>query len=118
MNPITPFNISVPDSHLQTLHQKLSVATFPDELDNAEWDMGCPLSDIKRLAAYWKDGFNWREKERQLNEQLAQFTTSVPVAGFGDVDVHFIHQRSQTPGAIPLLFVHGCKFRYSIGGTE
>lgn len=109
MNPIKPFQISIPESHLQLLNQKLSLATFPDELDHADWDMGCPLPEIKRLAAYWKDGFNWREKERQLNEQLAQFTTSVPVTGFGELDIHFVHHRSQTPGAIPLLFVHGCK---------
>lgn len=108
MASITPFKINIPGSHLQTLHQKLDLATFPDELDAAGWDMGCPLSDIKRLTEFWKDGFNWREKEQQLNE-LPQFTTSVPVSGFGELDIHFIHQRSQTPGAIPLLFVHGCK---------
>lgn len=108
MAPIIPFKISVPDSALDSLHQKLSAATFPDELDHAEWDMGCPVADMKRLTSFWKDGFSWREKERQLNE-LPQFTTSVPVAGFGELDIHFIHQRSQTPGAIPLLFIHGCR---------
>ena len=109
MASIKPFKISTPDSDIQTLHQKLDLATFPDELDEAGWDMGCPLSEIKRLTAFWKDGFDWREKERQLNEQLPQFTTPVPVAGFGQLDIHFIHQRSEVPGAIPLLFVHGCR---------
>lgn len=109
MNPITPFQIAVPDSHLQSLHQKLSLASFPDELDSADWDMGCPLSEMKRLTAYWKDGFDWREKEHKLNEQLPQFTTSVAVSDFGELDIHFVHQRSITPGAIPLLFIHGCK---------
>ncbi|RJE27076.1 epoxide hydrolase [Aspergillus sclerotialis] len=107
MASIKPFKINTPDSDIQTLHQKLDLATFPDELDEAGWDMGCPLSEIKRLTALWKDGFDWREKERQLNEQLPQFTTPVPVSGFGQLDIHFIHQRNEVPGAIPLLFVHG-----------
>lgn len=106
---IKPFNIAVPESKLQILHQKLNLATFPDELDNAEWDLGVPLDEIKRLITSWKN-FNWREKERQLNEELAQFTVPVPVSGFGELDIHFIHQRSQAPNAIPLLFVHGCMY--------
>lgn len=109
MASVTPFKINIPDSQIQNLHQKLDLATFPDELEGADWDMGCPLSEIQRLTAYWKDGFNWREKERQLNE-LPQFTTPISVSGFGELDIHFIHQRSRTPGAIPLLFIHGCKY--------
>ena len=105
---IKPFSIAVPDSQLQTLREKLTLAAFPDELDNAEWDMGAPLDDVKRLATVWKDDFNWREKEKQLNEQLAQFTVPVSVEGFGELEVHFLHHRSESPNAIPLLFVHGC----------
>ena len=64
--------------------------------------------DIKRLTAHWKNGFDWRQQEAKLNE-LPQFKTKVTVDGFDDVDMHFIHQKSGTAGAIPLLFVHGCK---------
>ena len=109
---IKPFTIAVPDSHLQTLREKLTLATFPDELDNAEWDMGAPLDDVKRLATVWKNDFNWREKEKQLNEQLAQFTVPVPVEGFGELEVHFLHHRSESPNAIPLLSVHGCMYSF------
>lgn len=107
---VKPFTISVPDSQLQKLREKLTLATFPDELDEAGWDMGAPLDEVKRLATAWKDNFNWREKERQLNEQLTQFTVPVPVKGFGELDIHFLHHRSQCPNAIPLLFVHGCMY--------
>lgn len=51
---IKPFTIAVPDSKLQILHQKLNLATFPDELDNAEWDLGVPLDEIKRLTSHGK----------------------------------------------------------------
>ncbi|KAL2867939.1 epoxide hydrolase [Aspergillus lucknowensis] len=102
-----PFQISIPDADLERLHQKLDAATFPDELGSAGWDMGVPLDEIKRLTAYWRHGFNWREQEKKLNEQLKQFTLSVSVEGYDDLDIHYLHHTNKTPGAIPLLFIHG-----------
>ncbi|KAI9817380.1 MAG: hypothetical protein M1832_004687 [Thelocarpon impressellum] len=106
MSDIKPFEIAVPEPQLARLKQKLDLASFPDELDGAGWDMGAPLSDIKRLAARWRDGFDWREHEARLN-RLPQFRTAVPVEGFGDLDIHFVHQNSLVKDAIPLLFIHG-----------
>ncbi|KPA35311.1 epoxide hydrolase [Fusarium langsethiae] len=45
-------------------------------------------------------------QEGTLN-QYPQFTTSVSVDGFGDLEIHFLHQESSKPDSIPLLFVHG-----------
>lgn len=112
MNTIRPFTISIPDSQLDLLHQKLQAATFPDELDAAGWDLGVPLDEIKRLTAYWRDGFDWRAKEKELNGKLHQFMVSVSVSGFVQLDIHCVHQRSPMPGAIPLLFLHGCNVPY------
>lgn len=110
MSSVKPFKISVPDSQLEILRKKLEVTTFPDELDESKWDLGAPLDDIKRLTKYWKEKFDWREKERWLNEQMSHFTTDVEVAGFDKLNIHFVHHRSDVAGAIPLLFLHGCKF--------
>ncbi|KAE9396270.1 alpha/beta-hydrolase [Gymnopus androsaceus JB14] len=88
-----PFKISIPESKLDILRQKLALVSFPDELEGAGWDYGVPLADIKRLVARWKDGYNWRAEEAKLNEELPQFTR--------DID------KSQVANAIPLLFVHG-----------
>ncbi|OJJ44691.1 hypothetical protein ASPZODRAFT_71096 [Penicilliopsis zonata CBS 506.65] len=107
MAAFKPFQISVSESQLKLLKRKLDEATFPDELDHAGWDMGVPLDEMKRLVKVWREDFDWRDQERKLNEQLAQFTTSVPVSGFGELDLHFVHEKSPTPGAIPLLFIHG-----------
>ncbi|TGO51301.1 hypothetical protein BOTNAR_0361g00010 [Botryotinia narcissicola] len=103
-----PFQISVPQAKIDTLKTKLSLAEFPDELENAEWDMGAPLSDVKRLAKEWEQ-WDWRVAEENLNKKLegAQFTTGVEVDGFGELDVHFLWQKSEVKGAVPLLFVHG-----------
>ncbi|TGO19210.1 hypothetical protein BTUL_0005g00580 [Botrytis tulipae] len=103
-----PFQISVPQAKIDTLKTKLSLAEFPDELENAEWDMGAPLSDVKRLAKAWEQ-WDWRVAEEKLNKTLEglQFTTGVEVDGFGELDVHFLWQKSEVKGAVPLLFVHG-----------
>ncbi|KAF7926247.1 uncharacterized protein EAE98_006542 [Botrytis deweyae] len=103
-----PFQIAVPQAKIDTLKTKLSLAEFPDELDNAEWDMGAPLSDVKRLAKAWEQ-WDWRVAEEKLNKKLegTQFTTGVEVDGFGELDVHFVWQKSEVKGAVPLLFVHG-----------
>ena len=109
MASIQPFTISVPDSKLRNLAQKLETTTLPDELDEAGWDYGAPLADIKRLTAYWKNDYDWRKHEAKINE-LPNFKTAIQVDGFESLDIHFIHQRSAVDGAIPLLFCHGCKF--------
>lgn len=108
MAPVTPFKVHIPDDRLQKLRKKLEIAEFPDELDAAGWDYGAPLADIERLTAYWKDEFDWRKQEKDINS-LPNFKTKVEVDGFDALNIHFIHQKNEASNAIPLLFVHGCK---------
>lgn len=104
------YDISVPDAAIQKLKRKLEDADFPDELDAQEqWSYGAPLADVKRLASYWKDGFDWRKAEAKLNE-LPNYKKKVEVEGFGSIDVHFVWRKSEVENAVPLLFVHGCGF--------
>lgn len=39
--------------------------------------------------------------------KLPQFTRQVEVEGFGELNIHVVHQKSTVKNAIPLLFVHG-----------
>lgn len=106
---IRPFKINVPETAIKRLNDKLELATWPDEVSfSDDWKYGAPLKDVKRLAEYWKDGFDWRAHEKKLNE-LPQFTTPIAVDGFGDLEIHFVHQKSSKANSIPLLFCHGCK---------
>ena len=106
-----PYTISVSDLEIAALKQKLELTKFPDELSDAEWKYGVPLKDVQRLVAYWKNGYDWRQHERQLNGELPQFTVDVEVEGFDKINVHFVHKKSERENAIPLLFVHGCRCR-------
>ena len=53
------------------------------------------------LAEYWRDGYDWRVYERELNK-YPQFTTEID-----GQNVHFLHVRSPEPDALPLIMIHG-----------
>ena len=98
---IVPFKIQVPNAVLTDLKQRLSEARFADEFPDAGWDYGTNLAYLKSLVAYWRDKYDWRAQEKRLNE-FAQFKTNID-----GVDIHFIHQRSKNPNAMPLLLLNG-----------
>lgn len=93
---------------VQLLQRKLELR-FPDELKDAGRDYGVPLADIQHLVTRWKDQYDWRKHEKQMNEDLPQFKRDIQVDGFGTLGIHYIHKMSEVQDVIPLLFVHGCK---------
>ena len=107
---IEPFKIAVPDEALERLRAKLQLATLPGPTDfSDDPNYGARLSDIERLVSYWRDQYDWRRAEADLNSKLPQFTTTVAVDGHGDIKIHFVHQKSEREDSIPLLFCHGCE---------
>ena len=69
--------------------------------DGAGWDYGTELEYLTELITYWRDDFDWREQERRLNA-FDHYKTVVD-----GLDIHFIHQRSPEPDALPLIITHG-----------
>lgn len=108
-----PFTLAVSQADIDLLRAKLALTRLPDELDGAGWTYGAPLADVRRLAARWGDAFDWRASEAAVNA-LPMYTRDVEVEGHGTLNVHYVHQTSATPNAIPLLFVHGCAYSYSL----
>ncbi|KAH8101792.1 alpha/beta-hydrolase [Cristinia sonorae] len=100
------FTLAIPDADLDILRKKLELVRLPDELEDANWDYGVPLADVQRLVARWRSGFDWRATEAKIN-QLPQFTRDIEVDGFGKLNIHYVHQKSSAPDAIPLIFIHG-----------
>ncbi len=105
-SPIQPYTISIPESQIRDLNDRLDLAKFPDELGDAQWELGAPLNDIQRLTKHWRQNFNWRKAEQKLNG-LPHFVTSIQVEGYENLKIHFLHKKSNRKDAIPLLFVHG-----------
>jgi microsomal epoxide hydrolase len=98
---IVPFTINVPDTVLRDLKDRLARTRFPDQLQNVGWDYGTDIAYLKPLVEYWRDKFDWRVQERRLN-QFDQFTTTID-----GLKIHFIHQKSRVPNAMPLVLTHG-----------
>jgi pimeloyl-ACP methyl ester carboxylesterase len=98
---IVPFKIHVPDSVLRDLKRRLAQSRFADEFPDAGWDYGTNLAYLKSLVDYWRDKYDWRAQEKRLNG-FDQFTTTID-----GVDIHFIHQKSKNPNAMPLLLLNG-----------
>ncbi|OSD02463.1 alpha/beta-hydrolase [Trametes coccinea BRFM310] len=97
------------EDEIDLLRKKLDLMRFPDELENAGWDNRVTFSDIQRLVEHWVTGFGWRKAEAGVNK-MPMFTRDVDVHGFGTLNIHYVHQKSEVTQAIPLLFVHGCDF--------
>ncbi len=98
---VAPFTIRVSDAVLQDLDERLARTRFPDEIPGVGWARGTPLAYLRPLIEYWRNSFDWREQERRLNA-FQQFTAAID-----GVNLHFIHQRSRHPNAMPLLITHG-----------
>jgi pimeloyl-ACP methyl ester carboxylesterase len=111
---IRPFRIEIPQADLDDLRDRLTRTRWADELPPAPtagrvqtgpvplgWEYGVPLEYVKRLVAYWRDGYDWRAWEARLN-RYPQFTTEID-----GQNIHFLHVRSPEPAATPLILTHG-----------
>jgi microsomal epoxide hydrolase len=108
---IEPFRINVRDDVLVDLRERLSRTRFPDEIPSSGWGYGTNLAYMRELVAYWKDHYQWRAAEAQLNH-FPQFRAEV-----GGLKIHFIHvrgagahgagARGAGPRPLPLIITHG-----------
>jgi pimeloyl-ACP methyl ester carboxylesterase len=98
---VEKFRIAVPDAELADLRDRLARVRWPDQLDGVGWDWGTDLTYLRALVAYWRDSFDWRAREAELN-RLPQF-----MAELDDHRIHFVHQRGQGPAPLPLVVTHG-----------
>jgi pimeloyl-ACP methyl ester carboxylesterase len=98
---IRPFRIDVPQADLDDLRERLARTRWTDDPPGVGGDYGVPLEYVRRLAEYWRDGYDWRAWEARLNV-YPQFTTTID-----GQNIHFLHVRSPEPNAMPLIATHG-----------
>jgi microsomal epoxide hydrolase len=96
-----PFAVNVPDEALADLRRRLEHARFPDEVPGSGWRYGADLASVRALAAYWRDGYDWRAQERRLNAWPQR------MVALGDLDVHCVVAEGKGPRPLPLLLSHG-----------
>ncbi|MFI6871111.1 epoxide hydrolase family protein [Nocardia sp. NPDC050406] len=100
MSLIQPFHIEIPQAELDDLRERLARARWTPALPGANWSRGVPVDYLRELVEYWKDEFDWRQAEAELNK-WPQFTTEIE-----GQRIHFKHIRSARPDAQALLLLH------------
>ena len=95
------YKIHIEQTILDDLSKRLSLTRWPDELKNTGWELGTDKKWLQELCSYWQTGFDWRKQEELLNT-FSHFQATINGTG-----IHFIHQKSNVPNAIPLLLTHG-----------
>jgi microsomal epoxide hydrolase len=89
--------VHVADDALEDLARRLAATRWPDSPPGAGWEHGAPVEHVQALVDRWRDGFDWRAQEAELNS-FEQFTA--PVSG---IDLHFIAEGD----GVPVLLLHG-----------
>ncbi|MEO2197442.1 MAG: epoxide hydrolase family protein [bacterium] len=98
---IEPFEIRVSDQELDDLRERLRLARWPPDTPGEPWSYGTDRAYLEELIAHWRDEFDWRVHEAELNSFDHYMTT---------VDgqrLHFVHQRSRGSSSFPLVMTHG-----------
>lgn len=98
---MTAYTIDIAPAVLADLRERLARTRWPDDVtgDDADWSWGTPPVVLKPLVDYWLNGYDWAATQSRLNAHPQQLI---------DVDGQSIHVlRGGTPGATPLMLVHG-----------
>jgi pimeloyl-ACP methyl ester carboxylesterase len=91
---VKPYSVSLPEDVLDDLRRRLDATRWPDEAPDAIPEHGLGLAAARELAAYWRDGYDWRAAEAVLNG-FEQWRT--------DDGLHFIAEGDGPP----LVLLHG-----------
>ena len=98
---VTPFTLAIPQVDLDDLAQRLARTRWPDPETVDDTSQGPPLAKLQALVARWREGYDWRRCEAELNG-FGQHRTEID-----GLNIHFLHIRSAEPDALPLLMTHG-----------
>jgi epoxide hydrolase len=98
---VSPFTISLPQTAVDDLRNRLRSTRYPERETVDDWTQGVPLDKAQTLIAYWRDRYDWRRFEARANT-FPHFRTRIDGLG-----IHFIHARSSHTNAMPIVLSHG-----------
>jgi pimeloyl-ACP methyl ester carboxylesterase len=86
---------------LKDLRDRLARVRWPIDFANDSWAYGTNRNYLEELVKYWRDQYDWRKHEQEIN------TFSHYKVTIDDVPIHFIHEPGKGPRPIPLILSHG-----------
>src|SRR5262249_43199738 len=95
------FKIETEQAVLDDLRERLHRTRFAPDFANDDWRYGTNLTYLKHLIEYWRDRYDWRRVEREINS-FAHYKTAIE-----GIPIHFIHEPGKGPRPIPLILTHG-----------
>src|SRR5579859_547137 len=95
------FDIRFDTDAVERLRRRIRDTAWAPERPGADWALGVPGAELRRLAARWADGFDFAAFEDALN-RFPHFRAEVD-----GVAIHFIHRRGVGPSPMPLVLTHG-----------
>ncbi|KAI8366048.1 Alpha/Beta hydrolase protein [Radiomyces spectabilis] len=97
-----PFTVpSFTPEQQQALHSKLDAAIFPNELEqDVGWSYGAPTWAVQNMIKEWLN-YDFEEARKEMN-QWHHYRTQID-----GLKIHFVHEPSPQPDAIPILLLHG-----------
>jgi len=98
---IERFQIQVSSEVLDDLNYRLNHIRWPDQLVDIGWERGTDINYLQSLVSYWREQFNWRNQEKELN-RFSQYRCNID-----GIDVHFVHERGKGFNPIPIILTHG-----------
>ena len=99
---IREFKVSVDESKIDDLYKRIDLTRWPDEVNDEIWTLGTKKSFLKDAVQYWRNDFDWKIHEKQINDFGSyKFKTK------DDLEIHFIHSKSNSKSSIPILITHG-----------
>ncbi len=99
---IREFKVSVDESKIDDLYKRIDLTRWPDEVNDGIWTLGTKKSFLKDAVQYWRNDFDWKIHEKQINDFGSyKFKTK------DDLEIHFIHSKSDSKNSIPIIITHG-----------
>ena len=95
---IEPFRVEVSPQVIADFRDRLGATRWPSGITDTG---GVPLADMRGIVRYVIEEFDWPAQERAIN-QMPHFRADV-----GGLRLHYIHSKSTSPDATPLLLLHG-----------
>ncbi|EIN09123.1 alpha/beta-hydrolase [Punctularia strigosozonata HHB-11173 SS5] len=100
---VKPFEVDISKGDVERMKILAANARLPHSpaFIGGDSTYGVDLDVLESLRNEWIHGFNWNEQQASINS-FHQYTVEVENA-----TVHFVHEKSDDPDAIPLIMLHG-----------